>query len=251
MKFVRSGNYANVTATLALVLALGGTSYAAIDVANNSVDSESIKDNTIKSEDVKDNTIKSEDVKDNTLKSADVKDNTLKSKDVKDGKLLAKDFKAGQLPAGPQVRSVQSVRSARAPATRRTNELHPVERHSRPAGEVAEPPRRELRVVRQGAGEQQRRCQRLRAVHAQPRRVVDDNGGDGLILLPNVSADRGTFSLLGAATIAAPGTASLTSTTPNNNGAWSGATISPLSGGQPRLSHPGTGCGRRVAADRT
>jgi hypothetical protein len=52
--------YANVTATLALVLALGGTSYAAIKLPANSVT----------------------------------------SKQVKDKSLLKKDFKTGQLPAG-------------------------------------------------------------------------------------------------------------------------------------------------------
>jgi hypothetical protein len=52
--------YANVTATMALVVALGGTSYAAIKLPANSVT----------------------------------------SKTVKDRSLLSKDFKAGQLPAG-------------------------------------------------------------------------------------------------------------------------------------------------------
>jgi hypothetical protein len=55
-----SGRYANVTATMALVLALGGTSYAAIKLPANSVT----------------------------------------SKTVKDRSLLSKDFKNGQLPAG-------------------------------------------------------------------------------------------------------------------------------------------------------
>jgi hypothetical protein len=54
------GRYANVTATMALVVALGGTSYAAIKLPANSVT----------------------------------------SKTVKDRSLLSKDFKAGQLPAG-------------------------------------------------------------------------------------------------------------------------------------------------------
>jgi hypothetical protein len=56
------GRYANVTATMALVLALGGTSYAAIKLPANSVT----------------------------------------TKTVKDRSLLSKDFKPGQLPAGKQ-----------------------------------------------------------------------------------------------------------------------------------------------------
>jgi hypothetical protein len=55
-----AGRYANVTATMALVVALGGTSYAAIKLPANSVT----------------------------------------SKTVKDRSLLSKDFKRGQLPAG-------------------------------------------------------------------------------------------------------------------------------------------------------
>jgi hypothetical protein len=54
------GRYANVTATLALVVALGGTSYAAIKLPRNSVTSVQVKDKS----------------------------------------LLKKDFKTGQLPAG-------------------------------------------------------------------------------------------------------------------------------------------------------
>lgn len=55
-----NGSYANLTATVALVIALGGTSYAAIKLPKNSVTSTQVKDRS----------------------------------------LLKKDFKAGQLPAG-------------------------------------------------------------------------------------------------------------------------------------------------------
>jgi hypothetical protein len=55
-----NGSYANVTATLALVVALGGTSYAAIKLPRNSVTSLQVKDRS----------------------------------------LLKKDFRTGQLPAG-------------------------------------------------------------------------------------------------------------------------------------------------------
>ena len=60
-------SYANVVASLALFVALGGTSYAAL-----------------------------------TITGKDVKDSSLTGKDVKDASLLSKDFRAGQLPAGPQ-----------------------------------------------------------------------------------------------------------------------------------------------------
>ena len=56
-----------IVASAALLVALGGTGYAA-----------------------------------GMIGSADIRDNTIKSKDVKDGALQAVDFKAGQLPAGEQ-----------------------------------------------------------------------------------------------------------------------------------------------------
>lgn len=66
----KNGRYANVASTLALVVALGGTSYAAVAIPKNSIGSQEIANSSIT------------------------------SKDVKNGALKAKDFKAGQLPSG-------------------------------------------------------------------------------------------------------------------------------------------------------
>ena len=66
------GRYANVASTLALVVALGGTSYAAVALPKNSVGNKQLKTDAVTSGKVKDRT------------------------------LLSKDFKAGQLPAGPR-----------------------------------------------------------------------------------------------------------------------------------------------------
>ena len=68
-------SYANVVASLALFVALGGTGYAAIVVTGKNV-------------------------KDSSLTGRDVRNSSLTSADVKDGALLSKDFKAGQLPKG-------------------------------------------------------------------------------------------------------------------------------------------------------
>jgi hypothetical protein len=69
-------SYANVTATLALFVALGGSSYAAISITGKNV-----------------------------------KDGSLTTKDVKDRSLLRRDFKAGQLPAAaPGVPGAQGER---------------------------------------------------------------------------------------------------------------------------------------------
>jgi hypothetical protein len=70
--------YANVMATIAVFIALGGTSYG---LATGSIDSREIKNNSVHGN--------------------DIRNATIVSRDVKDGALLAEDFKAGQLPAGP------------------------------------------------------------------------------------------------------------------------------------------------------
>jgi hypothetical protein len=64
--------YANTISTIALFVALGGSSYAALQLPKNSV------------------------------KGKHVAKNAITSKKVKDQTLKARDFKAGQLPAGPQ-----------------------------------------------------------------------------------------------------------------------------------------------------
>jgi hypothetical protein len=64
--------YANVIATLALFVALGGGAYAAIRIPANSVGSKQLRNNAVS------------------------------SSKVKDRSLLAKDFKNGQLPTGPR-----------------------------------------------------------------------------------------------------------------------------------------------------
>ncbi len=69
--------FANVVSLLALFVALGGTSYAAIKITGKNV-------------------------KDSSLTGKDIKNSSLTSSDVKDRSLLSKDFKAGQLPAGPR-----------------------------------------------------------------------------------------------------------------------------------------------------
>ncbi len=63
-----SGRYANVTATLALVVALSGTSYAAAKLAPNSVGTAQLKKNAVTSPKVKDGTLKAADFAAGTIK---------------------------------------------------------------------------------------------------------------------------------------------------------------------------------------
>jgi hypothetical protein len=69
--------YSGVVASLALFVALGGSSYAALSVSGKHI-------------------------RNGTVTGSDLKDGTIKGRDVDNGSLQAKDFKAGELPAGPQ-----------------------------------------------------------------------------------------------------------------------------------------------------
>jgi hypothetical protein len=74
--------YANVTSTLALFLALGGASYAAISVGsaeirNNSVRSQDLRNNEIRSKDIRNRTIVGRDVLTNAIGGLQINENTL------------------------------------------------------------------------------------------------------------------------------------------------------------------------------
>lgn len=71
-KIFGDGRYANVTATLALVIALGGTSYAAV-------------------------TITGKNIRNGSIKRVDLGNNSVTSAKVKNGSLTSRDLKAGLL----------------------------------------------------------------------------------------------------------------------------------------------------------
>jgi hypothetical protein len=60
-------SYANVVATFALFVALGGTSYAVLRV-----DSSDVVDNSLRSKDVRNNALHSRDIRDRTIRARDV-----------------------------------------------------------------------------------------------------------------------------------------------------------------------------------
>ena len=60
-------SFANVVSVVALFVALGGASYAAINLPNNSVKSKHIKDGQVKSQDVKDDNLTGEDLDESQL----------------------------------------------------------------------------------------------------------------------------------------------------------------------------------------
>ena len=79
---VKAPSPSMIVALVALIVALGGTSYAATQLAKNSVGGKQIKKNAVT--------------------ASKIKKNSVDSSKVKDRSLLAHDFKNGQLPAGPK-----------------------------------------------------------------------------------------------------------------------------------------------------
>ena len=115
-----SARYANVTATLALMVALSGTAYAAVSVTGKD-----IRNGTIRGADIANGTITSSKIRNRTIRSSDVAASAISSRNVRDASLEARDFKAGQLPAGiagppgpPGTNATASVivREAQSPA---------------------------------------------------------------------------------------------------------------------------------------
>jgi hypothetical protein len=88
--------YSNVAATLALFVALGGTSFAAVSITGSDV-----KNGSLTGTDLKNESVTGSDVDNSSLTGSDIKSSSITSSDVKNGSLLAADFGSGQLPAGP------------------------------------------------------------------------------------------------------------------------------------------------------
>jgi hypothetical protein len=78
----RSPSPAFVIACLALFVALGGTTYAAVTLPKNSV--------------------KAKQIAKNAVGASEIKGSAVRSGEVKNGALRAQDFAAGQLPQGPK-----------------------------------------------------------------------------------------------------------------------------------------------------
>lgn len=87
---MRRPTYADVVATLALFIALGGASYAAIQLPKNSVGTRQLKKNAVTAKKIRKKAV--------TAKK--LMHNAVNSSKVRDGSLLARDFKSGQLPRG-------------------------------------------------------------------------------------------------------------------------------------------------------
>jgi hypothetical protein len=87
-------------ATIAVFVALGGSSYAALVVTGKNV-----RNNSLTTQDIRNNSLTTQDIRNNSLTTEDVRNNSLTTSDVRNRSLLSEDFKPGQLPAGPAGRT--------------------------------------------------------------------------------------------------------------------------------------------------
>jgi len=75
-------SYGNVVATLALFVALGGTSYAVLHVS-----SDDVVDNSLRSRDVRNGTLLSRDLRDRSVRARDVRANVLGTREIREAAL--------------------------------------------------------------------------------------------------------------------------------------------------------------------
>ena len=92
--------YANVTATMALFIALGGTSYAALTLPKNSVGSRQIRSGAVGASELKTGAVRSKDIKNETVRLSDVSQSARRS------------LQGSQGPAGPAGAPGTALRAA-------------------------------------------------------------------------------------------------------------------------------------------
>jgi hypothetical protein len=96
--------YANVTSTLALMVALGGTGAYAV----NTVGSSDIQPGAVRSSDIANGTVSSLDIHDNGILSRDILNRSLRAVDFRRGELAAGAI-TGRLPSGATLRGVYGI----------------------------------------------------------------------------------------------------------------------------------------------
>ena len=83
MRFLPRLTYSNVVATLAIFIALGGISYAATNLAKNSVGTKQIKKNAVTAKKIKKNAVTSKKIKKNAVNPSKIKKNAVTTAKIK------------------------------------------------------------------------------------------------------------------------------------------------------------------------
>jgi hypothetical protein len=93
-----------IVACVALLVALGGTSIAAVSQAlpRNSVGTPQLRNNAVTAPKIANNAVVASKIRDNAVVRRKIANNAITSAQVQNGSLLATDFAEGQIPQGPQ-----------------------------------------------------------------------------------------------------------------------------------------------------
>jgi hypothetical protein len=98
MQWIRShASFANVVSVMALFVALGGTSVAAVTLAKNSVGSKQIKKNAVRASEIKSNAVGASEIRSNAVAGGDVADGTLGSGDLGDNSVGSGELSANSV----------------------------------------------------------------------------------------------------------------------------------------------------------
>ena len=85
-------SFANVTSLLALFVALGGTSYAAVTLTNNSVNKSHLRTNSVGKSEIRSRAVGPSEVATNAIGSSELRANAVGTADVRDGSLEIADL---------------------------------------------------------------------------------------------------------------------------------------------------------------
>jgi len=106
----RSPSPSMLVAVLALFVALGGSSYAALHVG-----SRQIANNSVQSVDIRNNSVRGADIRSQAVHSTDVRDNDLRGRDIRSNTITGDDILESSLGTVPAARDAQTL-AGRAPS---------------------------------------------------------------------------------------------------------------------------------------
>jgi hypothetical protein len=101
MQWIRSHlSFANVISVIALFVALGGASYAAVTLPKNSVGARQIKKNGVGASEIKKNAVRAAEIRSNAVGASEIKASAVSTGDVADGGIGAADLADNSVAGG-------------------------------------------------------------------------------------------------------------------------------------------------------
>jgi hypothetical protein len=101
MQWIRSHlSFANSISLIALFVALGGTSLAAVTLTKNSVGAKQIKKNAVRASEIKTNAVGASEIRSNAVASGDIADNGIGGSDLSDNSVGAGELSDNSVGAG-------------------------------------------------------------------------------------------------------------------------------------------------------